>query len=176
MRVFARNPAIAALLVAMTMVTSPGHAQVAASAEAQQAMLASPDPKLAANKKLVYDMYRHIVQGGHADLVERFFTPEYIQHNPNVASGRDALAAFLRGSRPARPISPTITLPIIRIVAEGDYVLVMSERPMKDEAGKPYATSWFDVYRIENGLIAEHWDPALKSAAMLKFDPNEMGK
>jgi len=33
-------------------------------------------------------------------------------------------------------------------------------------------TSWFDLFRIENGMIAEHWDPALKSVEMLKFDPN----
>lgn len=175
MRLFARIP-FPIVLVAASLAGASTSAQVVATAEGQQALLASPDPKLAANKKLVYDMYRHIVQGGHADLVERFFTPEYIQHNPNVASGRDALAAFLRGSRPARPIEPIITLPIVNIIAEGDYVLVMSERPMKDEEGKPYVTSWFDFYRIENGLIAEHWDPALKSAQMLKFDPNEMGK
>jgi len=165
-----------AIAAAAALASAHASAQVVATAEGQQALLASPDPKLAANKKLVYDMYRHIVQGGHADMVEKFFTPEYIQHNPNVASGRDALAAFLRGSRPARPIQPIVTLPIVTIVAEGDYVLVLSERPLKDETGEPYVTSWFDFYRIENGLIAEHWDPALKSAEMLKFDPNEMGK
>ena len=164
--------AIAAAMLA----ASGAHAQVVATAAGQAALIASPDPTLAANKKLVYDMYRHIVQGGHAELVERFFTREYLQHNPNVASGRDALAAFLRGSRPARPIAPTITLPILNIIAERDYVVVVSERPMKDETGATYLTSWFDFYRIENGLIAEHWDPALKSAEMLKFDPNMMGK
>jgi predicted SnoaL-like aldol condensation-catalyzing enzyme len=163
-------------LIAAFLVASPAAAQVVTSAEAQQAMLQSPDPKLAANKKLVYDMYRAIVQGGHADMVERYFTPEYIQHNPNVGSGRDALAIFLRGSRPARPISPTVTLPILNIVAEHDIVMVMSQRPMRDADGKSYLTTWFDTYRIIDGKIAEHWDPALKDAAMLKFDPNKMGK
>jgi len=164
--------AVAAAALAAT--SAP--AQVVSSAEGQQALIASPDPKLAANKKLVYDMYRAIVQGGHAEMVTRFFTPEYLQHNPNVASGRDALATFLRGSRPTRPIEPLITLPIINIIAERDYVVVVSERPLKDEKGEPYVTTWFDFYRIENGLIAEHWDPALKSAEMLKFDPNSMRK
>jgi predicted SnoaL-like aldol condensation-catalyzing enzyme len=168
------KPAIAALLAISAAL--PGAAQVVSSAAAQQALLLSPDPKLAANKKLVYDMYRAIVQGGHAEMVERFFTPEYLQHNPNVASGRDALAAFLRGSRPARPIADTITLPILNIVAERDIVMVMSERPMKDAEGKSYVTTWFDTYRIVDGKIHEHWDPALKDPAMLKFDPNNMGK
>jgi len=163
-------------IVAAALTASTAGAQVVATAEGQAKLIASPDPKLAAHKKLVWDMYRHIVQGGHAEMVERFFTTDYLQHNPNVASGRDALAAFLRGSRPARPIAPIVTLPILNIVAEGNYVLVTSERPMKDDAGKPYVTTWFDFYRIENGLIAEHWDPALKSTEMLKFDPNMMRK
>ena len=166
---------LAATILAATL-AGAAPAQVVVSAAAQQALLASPDPKLAANKKLVYDMYRAIVQGGHAEMVERFFTPEYLQHNPNVASGRDALAAFLRGSRPARPISDTITLPILDIVAERDIVMVMSQRPMKDADGKAYVTTWFDTYRIVGGKISEHWDPALKDAAMLKFDPNRMGQ
>jgi predicted SnoaL-like aldol condensation-catalyzing enzyme len=96
----------------------------------------------------------------------------YIQHNPNVASGREALAVFLRGSRPARPIEDHIVLPLLDIIAERDLVLVVNQRPEKDAAGESYLTTWFDLYRIENGLIAEHWDPALKSPSMLEFDPN----
>lgn len=144
---------------------------VVSSADAQQTLLQSSDPQLAANKRLVYDMYREIVQGGHAELVEKYFTPEYVQHNPNVASGRDALASFLRGSRPARPLEPTIKLPLLNIIAERDLVLVVAQRPEKDEKGR-YITTWFDFYRIVNGKIAEHWDPALRSPDMLKFDPN----
>ncbi|HZV56325.1 MAG TPA: nuclear transport factor 2 family protein [Sphingobium sp.] len=140
--------------------------------EAQLKLLESDDPKLAANKRLVFDMYREIVQGGHADRVEAYFTEGYIQHNPNVASGRQALADFLRGSRPARPLEDRIMLPIVNMIAEGDYVVVLAQRPETDAEGNPYVTSWFDFYRIEDGLIAEHWDPALKSAEMLRFDPN----
>ncbi len=170
------HPKHAVAIMLATCAALPATAQVVASAEAQQALLKSPDPKLAANKRLVYDMYRAIVQGGHAEMAEKFFTPEYIQHNPNVASGRDALVKFIGGSRPARPLSPTVTLPILDIVAEHDIVMVMSQRPMKDADGKPYLTTWFDTYRIVDGKISEHWDPALRDPAMLKFDPNMMGK
>ncbi|HWU02053.1 MAG TPA: nuclear transport factor 2 family protein [Novosphingobium sp.] len=156
---------------AMTTSVAP-HSAAITDRDAQLRLLDSADPRLAANKRLVFDMYREIVMGGHAERVEAYFTPEYIQHNPNVASGRDALAAFLRGSRPARPVEDRITLPLLNIIAEGDYVLVICERPETDEHGQAYRTSWFDFYRIADGRIAEHWDPALKSAAMLRFDPN----
>ena len=53
----------------------------------QAALLQSEDPKLAANKKLVFDMWRAIIQGGHTEMAPQYFTESYIQHNPNVATG-----------------------------------------------------------------------------------------
>lgn len=138
----------------------------------QLRLLESPDPQLAANKRLVFDMYRVIVQGGHADRAAEFFTENYVQHNPNVPSGRDALVGFLKGSRQPRDLEDRIMLPLLDIIAERDMVLVVGQRPETDEAGEPYVTTWFDYYRVENGKLAEHWDPALKSADMLKFNPN----
>jgi len=145
--------------------------QIASRAEEQKALLASADPQLAANKRLVYDMYREVLQGGHHERVEHYFTEGYIQHNPNVASGRDKLAEFVRGSRPVREIEPIIALPLISIIAERDMVMCVFQRPEKDERGN-YVTSWFDLFRIEDDRIAEHWDPALRSPGMLRFDPN----
>jgi predicted SnoaL-like aldol condensation-catalyzing enzyme len=31
--------------------------------------------------------------------------------------------------------------------------------------GQKYTSTWFDMFRIENGKIAEHWDPATKPPA-----------
>lgn len=140
----------------------------------QLAFLKSSDPKLAANKKLVFDMYRTIVNAGRADLAEQFFTPEYIQHNPNVASGRDSLVAYIKKTRPVRPIPPTIGFPVIAIMAEGDFVTVATVSYMDDpeNPGKKYANTHFDMYRIENGKIAEHWDSVPKDKSALSFDPN----
>lgn len=144
--------------------------------EDQQSLLKSSDPKLAANKKLVYDMYRAIVQGGRYELADKYFTPEYIQHNPNVASGRDALVEFIKNSRPQREIPSRMTFPLISIIAEGDMVMVatVTTEPDPEKPGERYATTHFDLYRIENGLIAEHWDHVPKSAGAKSFDPNSL--
>lgn len=144
----------------------------------QLALLKSNDAKLAANKKLVFDMYRSIVNAGRTDLAEKFFTKEYIQHNPNVASGRDELVKYIKKTRPVRPIPDTIGFPVISIMAEGDMVLVASVE-YNDDSEKPgskYATTHFDLYRIQNGLIAEHWDNLQKSKAALTTDPNVTNK
>lgn len=138
-----------------------------------QALLASDDPQLAANKQLVYDMYREVLIAGRAGLVEQYFTEEYIQHNPNVQSGRDSLANYVSGSRPERSIPDKVTLPLISMVAEGDKVLIAFVRTEQDDEGNDYYTSWFDLFRIEDGRIAEHWDPALKSPDAVSMDPNK---
>jgi predicted SnoaL-like aldol condensation-catalyzing enzyme len=144
----------------------------------QLALLKSQDPKLAANKKLVFDMYRSIVNAGRTDLAEKFFTKGYIQHNPNVASGRDALVEYIKKTRPVRPIPDTIGFPVISIMAEGDMVLVASVEYVDDpeKPGTKYSTTHFDLYRVEKGLIAEHWDNLQKSKAALTTDPNVTNK
>lgn len=139
----------------------------------QAALLASDDAALERNKRLCYDMYRIVLQAGRADRVREFVGADYIQHNPNVPSGPEALASFIRASRPEREIKPTIELPLVSILAERDMVLFAFVRPERDAGGMPYHTSWFDLFRIEAGKIVEHWDPALKSPEMLKLDPNE---
>lgn len=163
---------LAAVAMVMAAVPYSGMAQVVTFAQQQQELLKSPDKKLEANKRLVYDMYREVLQAGRYDLADKYLTDGYIQHNPNVVSGREALANYVKGSRPVRPVENSLKLPMINIIAEGDYVMIMFERPMVDEEGGSYKTTWFDVFRIEDGRIAEHWDPALKTKEMLSFDPN----
>ena len=134
------------------------------------ALLASPDPKLAANKRLVYDMYRIVLQAGLAGRAGEFIADDYIQHNPNAGQGLKGVQDYIRKTRPERPILDKLELPLIQLIAEGDYVMTSFVRPEKDADGETYYSTWFDLYRIENGKIAEHWDPMLKSDAPV--DPN----
>src|SRR5690606_16343801 len=97
-----------------------------------QALLASPDPKLAANKRLVYDMYRIVLQAGRADRAHEFIAETYIQHNPNAAQGLAGLVDYVRSSRPEREILDTLDLPLVHLMAEGDFVSTTFVRPEKD--------------------------------------------
>ena len=140
----------------------------------QHALLKSSDPKLAANKKLVFDMYRAIVNAGRVDMADQFFTKEYIQHNPNVKSGRDELVAYIKKTRPVREMTKDIAFPVIAIMAEGDLVTVATVAMIDDpeKPGQRYANTHFDMYRIENGKIAEHWDHVERTRGAQSFDPN----
>lgn len=149
---------------------NPMPAAPPAVAEDHEALLASPDPRLAANKRLVYDMYRIVLQGGYADRAGEFIREDYIQHNPNAGQGLAGVQDYIRATRPERPLEDRLELPLIHLMAEGDYVQTAFVRAETDANGDLYYTTWFDLYRIEDGKIAEHWDPMKRSDA--RIDPN----
>ena len=64
--------------------------------------------------------------------------------------------------RPILPIEPKIKRDVISIVAQGDLVVLSFVQDNKDSKGQPYKTTWFDMFRIQDGKIAEHWDSATK--------------
>ena len=137
---------------------------ITAFAQSQKSMLYSKDAKLAKNKKLVYDFWRSVLEGGHLELAPQYMTETYIQHNPNVPTGRQGFLDFFSKFAKARPIVDTIQGPLIAIVAEGDRVVFSFKvvRPDPKDPAKTYTTTSFEMLRIENGKVAEHWDSALK--------------
>lgn len=142
-----------------------------AVAQDHEALLASDDPKLAANKRLVYDMYRIVLQAGLWQRAGEFIREDYVQHNPNAGQGLAGVQDYIRKTRPERPIEERLELPLINLIAEGDNVMTAFVRPEKDAQGQTYYTTWFDLYRIEDGKIAEHWDPMTKNDRPI--DPNQ---
>jgi len=130
----------------------------------QNELLKSSNQSLVLNKKLVYDMWREFLEGGHLELAEKYFAENYMQHNPNAATGRKALVDFFSRYSKPQTIVDTIKSSVVTIIAEGDLVMISFVREMPDPADKSqkYTTTWFDLFRIENGKIAEHWDCAEK--------------
>jgi predicted SnoaL-like aldol condensation-catalyzing enzyme len=127
----------------------------------QLSMLESPDPKLARNKKHVFDFWRIVYEGGHMDKAPQYMSEGYIQHNPNVTSGRKAFVELFSKVRKPREVAPRIKVPVISIIAERDIVMVSHVRKVRarDKHDLIYYITWFDVFRIDgDGLIAEHWD------------------
>jgi predicted SnoaL-like aldol condensation-catalyzing enzyme len=128
------------------------------------ALLASPDAKLAENKRLVYNFWREVFEAAHMELADKYMAESYIQHNPNVPTGRAAFIDFFSKFKKPKPIEAKVAAPLVAITAEGNLVVLSFAREAVDpkDASKKYTTTWFDMFRIENGKIAEHWDPAVK--------------
>ena len=138
-------------------------------AKDQAALLHSSDPKLAANKKLCYDMYRTIVRGRHIDQCEGFMRDDYMQHNPNAETGIKGLRDYF--SKLPNPLPIPDTMPdLVSITAEGDLVTLAFVREYDDPShpGQKYTSTWFDMFRIQDGKVAEHWDNAVKPVPAAK--------
>lgn len=104
------------------------------------------------NKALVQAFVQDILVGGKIEKLASYFDGDnYIQHNPHIADGLSGLGAALE-SMAKQGISMKYDR-IHKVLGEGNFVLVVSEGQF---ANKP--TSFYDLFRVENGKIAEHWD------------------
>ncbi len=82
---------------------------------------------------------------------EIYVVPDYIQHNPGIPDGRDAAIAALAPMFSDR----TRNFEIKQILVDGDMAVIhIHARPTPDSKG----ASVFDMFRLENGKIVEHWD------------------
>ncbi|WP_434989559.1 nuclear transport factor 2 family protein [Xanthomonas melonis] len=115
------------------------------------------------NKRIVYDFWRKVFEAGHVELTPLYMHRDYIQHNPTIPNGRDAFISFLRGFRPnPTPIKSRVDGPLVAITADGDLVTLVwvMTLPNPNKPGETYTTTWFDMFRVVEGRIKEHWDPA----------------
>ena len=153
----------AACMICALLLTMQAYAQLAPKPLAsQEELLKSSDPRLAANKKLVYDFWREVLEARHLDLAEKYMRTDYMQHNPNAETGIAGFKAYFSKLGGPLPIEPKIKREVISIVAQGDLVVLSFVQDNKDSKGGPYKTTWFDMFRIQDGKIAEHWDSATK--------------
>lgn len=112
----------------------------------------SRTPQEEANLKLVLNMFEHVLNPMDSGAVDRFISPDYIQHNQGAAPGRDGLKGFLDMIKGA---TPEAVHDVKRAFVDGDHVTVHYHvRPAPDDLG------WavMDIFRIKDGMIAEHWD------------------
>ena len=122
------------------------------------------------NKALVLDAMTALFQRRDARAVERLYAPDYIQHNPTIPQARAALTQLVTQLPASVFYEPGL------IIAESDFVAIHGR--IRGWAAKPQIA--IDIFRIENGLLAEHWDvlqdeaPAEGSASGLAmFSANE---
>ena len=104
-----------------------------------------------ASKTLVHAFVEDILVNGKMDKLAGYFGERYLQHNPHIADDLSGLGAALQAMA-----MQGITMKYSRIhkvLGEGDFVLVVSEGEF---AGNP--SSFYDLFRVANGKIAEHWD------------------
>jgi predicted SnoaL-like aldol condensation-catalyzing enzyme len=152
-------------LLGASLAIAPARAQEpVVGAPDAEALFTSPDARLHRNKQAAYHIQRDLLEAGHWELADQWLTERYIQHNPNAKSGRAGVVAFFTQVLKVqpKPIPAKLSQKVVAVIAEGDYVVVITPRTLMDALvpTKTYTTSWFDMWRFVDGKADEHWDGA----------------
>jgi len=123
-----------------------GHSMVDGTSEV------SDLPRTEENRVLIAEFVDSVLIMRQLEKLPRFVSEQYIEHNPSLADGlsslRGALTAVHDGGTPTARYERRH-----RVLAEGNFVLSVCEGFRGDAH-----TSFYDLFRIENGMVVEHWD------------------
>ncbi|WP_343612895.1 nuclear transport factor 2 family protein [Novosphingobium sp.] len=119
------------------------------------AMIAAPaiaKPAHPDNRAIVKDFARlFYTERKVKQAFETYVAPDYLQHNPGIADGREAAVAALADMF----ADPAKTFTIEQVLVDGDMAVIhVHAIPTPGSRG----ASVFDMYRLKNGKIVEHWD------------------
>ena len=101
------------------------------------------------NKDLVLRAFDALFNRRDYVAAARFWSPNYIQHSAHIAPGRDGLFDLVKAAPVELRYENAVT------VADGEYVLLHGRFTGN---GRPRAWIAADIVRVENGVLAEHWD------------------
>lgn len=106
------------------------------------------------NKAIILRVYDEAFGQGKTEVVNELFSENYIQHNPMVPNGPEGLIGYIEM---LKSMDPAPVLTVKHILADGDLVAVhwhSSTTPNNESTGQ----AGFDIFRLDNGTIVEHWD------------------
>src|SRR6478736_610660 len=99
------------------------------------------------NKELVIKAVTEVFINGDATALDRYWSENYVQHNPQIPNGREALKQMISGGG-------NMKYEMGLVVADGDFVMVHAR--ITGFGPKPLIA--VDIFRVKEGKLAEHWD------------------
>ena len=99
------------------------------------------------NKQVVLKVLKGAFIERDPTVVDRYFSPDYVQHNPVIPSGSGAISKLI-------PTLKDLSYEVGMVVAEGDLVMVHGR--YVGWGPKPLVA--VDIFKVKNGKVVEHWD------------------
>lgn len=123
--------------------------------------------QMEANKHLVLEFYRNVWEPQRLSAMKDYYDPDIVEHNPNVRSGIQGFVDTMGRRWQEKPVQAQLQSPPAMVLADGDLVTLVFKRsrPEPADSTRSYDTYWFDMFRVRNGKIVEHWDAATKPNA-----------
>jgi predicted SnoaL-like aldol condensation-catalyzing enzyme len=128
----------------------------------QDATTGSERAQLERNKQVVLAFYEAAINQKDFAAARQYMSPTYKQHNPMADTGPDGLRVYIDWFKKEYPDA---RVEIKQVIAEGDRV-VLHGKGINGPA--PTGVAIVDIFRVENELVAEHWDviQAIPESAM----------
>lgn len=104
------------------------------------------------NKAIVLAAFKHLIGERNTDVIDTYLHDHYKQHSPMVKDGKAGLLEALAYLK-QQPLPTERSSPVVRTIADGDFVMLHMNVAFM---GKSVAV--VDLYRLEEGKLAEHWD------------------
>jgi len=118
------------------------------------------------NRDIVAEFCNDVFVNHDLSKLDTYMRDDYIQHNPDVAQGKQGFVEFFENTFKA---IPDFKYTLMKIVADGDLVMIYcttsgthtgGEWLGKQPTGNKLDFNVVDIFRIQDGMIAEHWDVA----------------
>ena len=138
----------ARLIGAIALALTAGMAALAARAD---------DALTEHNKAIVRDFYTTVLIGRDIDAAPRFVRQDYIQHNAQVPTGLKGLMDTFR-ERFAQKLPSDYKRELLNVIGDKDMVVIYVRQTWTGSDGKHHQALGFDMFRVRDGKIAEHWD------------------
>lgn len=103
------------------------------------------------NKQVVMTAYQRIFGDLDVSAVDEYMNKDFIQHNPTIADGPDGVKQLLQMLASQGVQKQKIMFK--HVVEDGDIVILHTRYEMAENEWR-----FIDIYRVENGKLAEHWD------------------
>jgi predicted SnoaL-like aldol condensation-catalyzing enzyme len=115
------------------------------------------DALTARNKEIVRNFYTTVLIGRDVDAAAKFLRPDYIQHNAQVPTGLKGFVDTFR-ARFVQPLPPDYKRELLNVIGDNDMVVTYVRQTWTGKDGQHHQALGFDLFRVQDGKIAEHWD------------------
>lgn len=129
------------------------------------------NPRYAANKRLVLEFeaalehaqtVREGQPGSFEEVVEKYLTADYVQHDPAFPPGREGLLGFFKMVQKSGEV---VSHPPAMLVAQGDIVVLTMMRPPIPDPDRPaqtYTAYRIAIWKVCGNKLCEHWGTGVK--------------
>ncbi|MEO1323306.1 MAG: nuclear transport factor 2 family protein [Pseudomonadota bacterium] len=122
------------------------------AAQANEPNQIQAEAEMSQNKVLLTRAMNALFNEHDIDQVRELYAADYIQHNPNVPTGLEPILGLVPALAEAN-----FRYEIHRMIEDGDLILTHSTAYNAEFFGANQVVA-FDLWRIEDGKVAEHWD------------------